>query len=302
VAYKRLTSQEKEEIIRLYVEEEKSTREISKIYGVSGETVRQVLIDRGISRRKRGPKPFYKKGKVKEEDVLRWPPERAELFWAKVNRRGRNECWEWQGYHDKNGYGNHQLGGRNFLTHRIAWILSHRKLIPPGLCVMHVCDNPPCCNPSHLKLGTKTENSLDMVRKGRSARGEKHWHARLSAEEVLRIRELRRSGIPISELASKFDVSRMTIYDIAARKNWTHIGGPVGTRPREELKGERNPSAKLTRDAVVKIREKRYSGEHISVLVNEFGVSESTIRSIVTGRTWRHVGGPIRGQSEVSER
>jgi len=172
LASKRLTEEEREAVVKLY-EDGKSSREISRIYGVSIEPIRRVLIDKGIPRRKRGPKPFYKNGKGKEEDVLRWSPTREGLFWEKVAKKGYNECWEWQGYRDKNDYGYHQLGDRNFLAHRIAWILSHGEPIPPGLVVMHICDNPPCCNPSHLKLGTKAENNLDRAQKGRSARGEK---------------------------------------------------------------------------------------------------------------------------------
>jgi len=227
VASKRLTPQEKEEIIRLYVEEEKSTREISKIYGVSGETVRQVLIDRGITRRKVGPKPFYKKGKVKEEDVLRWPPARRTLFWSKVSRGREGECWEWQGCRDSDGHGRCSFGHNSFRAHRIAWILSREEPIPPGLIAMHTCDNKACCNPSHLKLGTQIENVADRVQKGRSARGEKNGNAHLSAKEVRQIRELRHSGITFQELISKFGVHRTTIYNIVKGRTWRHVGGPI---------------------------------------------------------------------------
>jgi len=292
VAYKKLTEEEKEEVVRLYVEEEKSIREISEIYGVSKSTVRQVLIDKGIPRRG-GWKPLYKSGKACEEDALKWSPEREELFWVSVDKRRHDGCWLWMKSRNKRGYGQCSFGYNSFKAHRIAWILTHRKPIPPGLIVMHKCDTPPCCRPDHLQLGTNTQNSLDMVQKGRSVRGEKNWRARLSSEEVLRIRELHCSGVPVSVLANEFGVTEVTIYDIVTGKTWAFVGGPtVKRRSREELKGEEHPSAKLSGSTVVRIREKYRTGHSIPELANEFGLGRTTIHNIVTRRTWGHVGGP----------
>jgi len=241
--------------------------------------------------------------KVNESDVLKWSQEQEERFWAKIRKGGEDECWEWEGYRGQDGYGQYWVGYRNFRAHRIAWLLTYRESISPGLCVMHVCDNPPCCNPSHLKLGTIAENNLDRALKGRSAQGESHGNVHLKRGEVLQIREMHFSGLTIPKLANGFGVGRNTIHDIVTGRTWASVGGPtVKRRPREELKGEGNPSAKLTKNAVVQIREKYSAGATARELADEFSVTETTIYDIVKGRTWRHTGEPIKGQSEQDER
>jgi hypothetical protein len=77
-----------------------------------------------------------------------------------------NQCWEWNGARTDRGYGHKVIGRRHMSTHRLAYEWANGP-IPPGLHVLHTCDNPPCCNPNHLRLGTQHENLIDMVRKGR---------------------------------------------------------------------------------------------------------------------------------------
>lgn len=80
------------------------------------------------------------------------------------------DCWVWVGYTMPKGYGVIGNGhGKQKLTHRVAYEL-FVKPIPEGKIVMHTCDNPPCCNPKHLQLGSIAENQTDMAKKGRSRR------------------------------------------------------------------------------------------------------------------------------------
>jgi hypothetical protein len=60
------------------------------------------------------------------------------------------------------------VAGEVFRTHRLSWVVAHGK-IPPGLCVLHKCDNAACINPEHLFLGTQNDNIRDCIRKSRRA-------------------------------------------------------------------------------------------------------------------------------------
>lgn len=78
------------------------------------------------------------------------------------------ECWVWKGARGGKGYGSKMIRGKAYRTHRLAWEWVNGP-IPDGMMVLHRCDNPPCCNPNHLFIGTNTDNMRDMVAKGRGS-------------------------------------------------------------------------------------------------------------------------------------
>lgn len=91
------------------------------------------------------------------------------LFWSHVKKLGADGCWEWIGARTAYGYGQAWVARpmrTSVMAHRAAWAME-RGPIPPGLLVLHSCDNPPCVNPAHLFLGTQSDNMLDSVSKGR---------------------------------------------------------------------------------------------------------------------------------------
>ena len=78
-----------------------------------------------------------------------------------------DDCIEYKGKKNKGGYGYIAHSHGVYMTHRLAWMLANGKPIPPGQVVMHTCDNPPCINSKHLKLGSCVDNAKDMLAKGR---------------------------------------------------------------------------------------------------------------------------------------
>lgn len=153
-------------------------------------------------------------------------PTEITSFWAKVQVSEPDECWIWTGAIGKQGYGNWNTGGKTWRVARASWTIAHGP-IPEGNCVCHTCDNPPCVNPGHLFLGTPADNMADMTEKGRRARkgpsGERNSHAKLTASQVLEIRNAHANGARQVDLQRQYGMSRTTIFGIVHRILWNHI-------------------------------------------------------------------------------
>lgn len=143
-------------------------------------------------------------------------------FWAKLQMLGPDECWEWQGTIRRDGYGKLGYQRRNFLAHRISWVIQNGP-IPNGLEVCHSCDNPPCCNPEHLFLGTKADNQADKTKKGRQLRGEQISGAILTEADVVEIRRLVASGVSQHALDRKYGLTPGHVHQIVHRQIWAHV-------------------------------------------------------------------------------
>lgn len=151
----------------------------------------------------------------------------SERFWLKVSKGPG--CWEWTGSRDKKGYGHIMSAQRvPLLSHRVSWEFSNGE-IPPGLLVLHRCDNPGCVNPAHLFLGTHKDNTRDMLAKGREAngclivRGETVHTARLKEHQIPEILAAAAAGERQRSIARRYDVSAGTIFMVIHRLSWKHI-------------------------------------------------------------------------------
>jgi|ERR1700747_363931 len=169
-------------------------------------------------------------------------------FWSKVDIRGDDECWEWQASRINN-YGNFSIGKRygcSNIASRFIWGALNGP-IPEGLKILHTCDNPPCCNPKHLFLGSSKDNSEDMVKKGRSAKGKKnarygkpgtmlgmrgefspafgrtgenHPMSKLTKTQVI---DIKYGTLSPKELRVKYGVSAPRVSEIRSGKSWKHL-------------------------------------------------------------------------------
>lgn len=129
-------------------------------------------------------------------------------------------CWLWKGNITPAGYGRIYFQGKFHQVHRLMYELANKRAIPIGYVVRHfICDNPPCCNPAHLRIGTQADNSQDAVKKQRHAHGETSY-AKLTEQDVLKIRQDNRKA---TEIAKDYGVARKTISHIKNRTTWKHL-------------------------------------------------------------------------------
>jgi hypothetical protein len=132
------------------------------------------------------------------------------LWWRSDRTAGLDGCWPFQGALSSHGYGQLSLGRRKglILAHRLAHMASTLEEIPAGLGVLHACDNPPCCNPRHLRAGTQADNAADMVARGRVSRlaNEQSAQAKLSNADVAEIRLRCAGGETQTTVARDFGV------------------------------------------------------------------------------------------------
>lgn len=139
-------------------------------------------------------------------------PTPEQRFMARVEKRGVDECWPWTGPLNRGGYGRMLWrDGHEHGAHRIAFELAFGWTLKGGV-VCHHCDNPQCCNPRHLWIGTVADNNKDRATKGRSCTGSRHHSARLSDDDVRAIRAA--DGLTLVTLAKSYGVDISTIHGI----------------------------------------------------------------------------------------
>lgn len=136
-----------------------------------------------------------------------------------------SSCIEHNQKGNKAGYGNGHWEGVQVTLHRLVYCFN--KQIPieqiRGLVVMHICDNPRCINPEHLRLGSQDDNMKDIQAKGRMSKGAAHYIAKLTEEDVCYARQVytpRHKEFGCHALARRFGVTPSTMHNAISGKRW----------------------------------------------------------------------------------
>lgn len=131
-----------------------------------------------------------------------------------------NSCWIWQKAFNPNGYGAFKFDGKKHDAHVFSWRLANGgKPVPLGKLIKHSCDCRPCVNPDHLQLGTSAENRVESI----ARQGVEPGNAKLTPENVLKIRHRHSLGETTAQLAREFSVSHRTIRDAVHLRTWRHV-------------------------------------------------------------------------------
>ncbi len=149
-----------------------------------------------------------------------------EWFWKRVDKTG--DCWRWTGRCRLDGYGVVTWCSVDVGTHRLAYSLAHGP-IGPGQVVRHKCDNPPCCNPAHLEIGSVEQNNADMRERGRARtdqlvrRGTDNCRSKLNDGMVRELRTAWRAGESIKNIAERTGLAVGTIHPMLHGRTWAHV-------------------------------------------------------------------------------
>jgi hypothetical protein len=219
-------------------------------------------------------------------------------FHAQLPKGDPESCWEWKRL-GTNGYGIFGLNVngkyKSIAAHRLSWSVANGP-IPDGMYVLHSCDNPPCCNPAHLRIGTQRDNAQDRINRGRCGRrnvggdGTMTFtpaNAKLTRAQVAEMLPRIRAGERLEELARAYGVSRSAVIAIVMGRNWRSVtGGKCGPgMPR----GANHPNMRFDKALAEQIMSLRQEGLSCYKIRDSLGLSKNsfvTICKIIKGEHW----------------
>jgi len=165
-----------------------------------------------------------------------------QRIYSKIDIKGADECWPFKGSRDVEGYGycSSRIAGTNKAHRLVLWLEGHEIAGKP---ILHSCDNPPCCNPAHLRVGTHAENENDKDSRGRRPFGEASALAKMTEADVIMLWSDYNS-IPSSagferKWGAMLGVTPNAIVNILTGWSWNHI-----TKLPKRFKGRPSKGAK----------------------------------------------------------
>lgn len=203
-------------------------------------------------------------------------------FWAKIIKREDSDCWDWSGFKDKNGYPRMVVNKNPLRGNRISYLI-HFGFLTPGKLILHSCDNPSCCNPSHLSEGSPKDNTDDRERRGRSAKGQKIKRSKLTEDQVKNIRDLRSKGASYSNLCDQFGVNITAVFSVVHHLTWKHVPSDV-EKPK---KAKWSPKTSMIQ--VHEIRRLKDVGHTLQQIADAVNLSKDHVWRITRGLRYPEV-------------
>ena len=152
----------------------------------------------------------------------------VERFISRVDS-SQGGCHNWLRGCDGQGYGAFRTPVGLFKAHRLSLAARLGRYPASDEHVLHSCDNPTCCNPEHLRLGTHAENMQDMFARNRrkAARGERASRSKLTEKQVEEIREVytpncKTPGRRSSDIAARYGITRQQVNAIGKGRSWSN--------------------------------------------------------------------------------
>jgi len=190
-------------------------------------------------------------------------------------------CLVWKGPMYDFGYGAVTHLGKRYRAHRLSYALANGLNIEDidNFKVLHSCDNPPCINPAHLRLGDQSENVQDTVNRNRTVRGEEHWGAYLTEDAVREIKIDMVAGIKPASLRKKYDLSVDQYNNIKFEAGWKWVEVPGFQAFRNKPK-----PVILSKEQVLEVLDDLSIGTSVKNIAQKFNVSIQTIYDIRNGK------------------
>lgn len=194
---------------------------------------------------------LIEKGKIyNEKDLI-----------IQVSQKG---CWEVISHKpDNNGYGQYKKKRTHVLMYE-----KYIGKIPKGMVIRHKCDNPICCNPFHLEIGTQKDNCKDMFDRNRSS-------SNITKELAIKIAKEYGTA---KEISDKFNISKNIVYHIKNGDTWSEYTKDVLI----PVSGK----YKLNKEDVIDIYTSNLKGTDIA---KKYGLSPNTVYDIRKKRIWTNI-------------